>query len=173
MHQPRSVIDAGLVYWGSHESEPQKTQQLGCVSCLRVGIVEVGLLSFGHSPITVTNARRSFEDEVDDTYYTHTYRQTNKQTRTSRQTHKQTHSERQTDRQTDTYTERQTSNHTYKQTHEHTGHLRPQKRPTTNGERPILCLGTFWGRIAMTRRVSQVNAGSTTFRVPNAMRSEI
>ena len=116
MHQPRSVIDAGLVYWGSHESEPQKTQQLGCVSCLRVGIVEVGLLSFGHSSITVTNARRSFEDEVDDTYYTHTYRQTNKQTRTSRQTHRQTHSERQTDRQTHIQKGRRATTHINKRT---------------------------------------------------------
>ena len=99
-HQPRSVIDAGLVYWGSHESEPQKaqkhqTQQLGCVSCLRVGILEVGLLGFGHSPITGHQRAAVLEDEVDDTYYIHTYRQTNKQTdtyiQTDTQTDKQTH----------------------------------------------------------------------------------
>ena len=74
MHQPRSVINVGLVYWGSHESEPQKaqkhqTQQLGCVSCLRVGILEVGLLGFGHSLITGHQRAAVLEDEVDDTYY--------------------------------------------------------------------------------------------------------
>jgi len=107
-HQPRSVIDAGLVYWGSHESEPQKaqnhqTQQLGCVSCLRVGILEVGLLGFGRSPITGHQRAAVLEDEVDDTYYIHTYRQTNTQTDTYIQT------DTQTDKQTDTY--RKTDKH--------------------------------------------------------------
>ena len=111
-HQPRSVIDAGLVYWGSHESEPQKaqkhqTQQLGCVSCLRVGILEVGLLGFGHSLITGRQRAAVLEDEVDETYYIHTYRQTNKQTHTYRQTHRQTNRHKQKDRQTDRQTHRQ------------------------------------------------------------------
>ena len=106
-HQPRSVIDAGLVYWGSHESEPQntqkhQTQQLGCVSCLRVGILEVGLLGFGHSLITGHQRAAVLEDEVDDTYYIHTYRQTNKQTDTYIQTDTQTDKQTQTERQTDT-----------------------------------------------------------------------
>ena len=120
-HQPRSVIDAGLVYWGSHESEPQKaqkhqTQQLGCVSCLRVGILEVGLLGFGHSPITGHQRAAVLEDEVDDTYYIHTYRQTNKQTdtyiQTDTQTDKQTQTERQTDRQTDRHIDRKADQQT-------------------------------------------------------------
>ena len=124
-HQPLSAIDAGLVYWGSHESEPQKaqkhqTQQLGCVSCLRVGILEVGLLGFGHSLITGHQRAAVLEDEVDDTYYIHTYRQTNKQTHTYRQTHRQTnrqtHSERQTDRQTHIQKGRRATTHINKRT---------------------------------------------------------
>ena len=105
-HQPLSVIDAGLVYWGSHESEPQKaqkhqTQQLGCVSCLRVGILEVGLLGFGHSLITGHQRAAVLEDEVNDTYI-HKYRQTNKQTDTYMHTDTQTHKQTQTERRTDT-----------------------------------------------------------------------
>ena len=99
MHQPRSVIDAGLVYWGSHESEPQKTQQLGCVSCLRVGIVEVGLLSFGHSPITVTNARRSLRMKL-TILITHirTDKRTNRHVHLDRHTGRHIQKDRQTDR---------------------------------------------------------------------------
>ena len=105
MHEPRSVIDADLVYWGSHETEHQEaqkhqTQQLGCVSCSRVGILEVGLLGFGHSLITGHQRAAVLEDEVDDTYYMHTYRQTNRQTLTYRQTHGQTNTHKQKDRQT-------------------------------------------------------------------------
>ena len=73
---------------------------------MRVGILEVGLLGFGHSLITGHQRAAVLEDEVDDTYYIHTYRQTNKQTDTYIQTH------RQTGRQT--HTERQTNRHIYR-----------------------------------------------------------
>ena len=102
-HQPRSVIDAGLVYWGSHKSEPQNAQKTSNTTTWLV-LVYWG---FGHSPNTSQSHATVLEDEVDDTYHIHTYRQTNKQTDTYIQTH------RQKDRQTDTNrkTGRQTDRH--------------------------------------------------------------
>ncbi len=46
-----------------------QTQQLGCVSCLRVGKVENGLLGFGRSPIAGNQRATVLEDEVDDTHF--------------------------------------------------------------------------------------------------------
>ena len=65
------------------------------------------------SPVITGHQRAAvLEDEVDDTYYIHTYRQTNKQTdtyiQTHRQTNRQTHTERQTDRHIDRKADKQT-----------------------------------------------------------------
>ncbi len=60
-----------------------------------MGILEVGLLGFGHSLITGHQCAAVLEDEVYDTYDIRTYRHTNKQTdtyiQTDTQTNKQTH----------------------------------------------------------------------------------
>ena len=77
-----------------------------------MGILEVGLLGFGHSLITGHQRAAVLEDEVDDTYYIHTYRQTNKQTdtyiQTDTQTDKQTNTYRKTDKHIDRKADKQT-----------------------------------------------------------------
>ena len=124
-HQPRSVIDAGLVYWGSHESEPQKgTEPSDTTTGLRFLLASGYSRSWSTKLWSLANHRHQraavLEDEVDDTYYIHTYRQTNKQTHTYRQTHRQTnrqtHSERQTDRQTHIQKGRRATTHINKRT---------------------------------------------------------